>query len=72
MSGIRGEAALSETDKLYAAVAEEFEKRYVSQGFTVNRSIEETLDLGWELLRILPRAELKRIKEQYLDKYYEK
>ncbi len=72
LSAILGEAALSETDKLYAAFAEEFEKRYVSQGFTVNRSIEETLDLGWELLRILPRAELKRIKEQYLDKYYEK
>lgn len=72
LSAILGEAALSETDKLYAAFAEEFEKRYVSQGFTVNRNIEETLDLGWELLRILPRAELKRIKEQYLDKYYEK
>ena len=72
LSAILGEAALSETDKLYAAFAEEFEKRYVSQGFTVNSSIEETLDLGWELLRILPRAELKRIKEQYLDKYYEK
>ena len=72
LSAILGEAALSETDKLYAAFAEEFEKRYVSQGFTVNRSIEETLDLGWELLRILPRAELKRIKEQYLDKNYEK
>ena len=70
LSAILGEAALSETDKLYAAFAEEFEKRYVSQGFTVNRSIEETLDLGWELLRILPRAELKRIKEQYLDKSY--
>ena len=72
LSAILGEAALSETDKLYAAFAEEFEKRYVSQGFTVNRSIGETLDLGWELLHILPRAELKRIKEEYLDKYYEK
>ena len=72
LSAILGEAALSETDKLYAAFAEEFEKRYVSQGFTVNRSIEETLDLGWELLHILPRAELKRITEEYLDKYYEK
>ena len=72
LSAILGEAALSEMDKLYASFAEEFEKRYVSQGFTVNRSIEETLDLGWELLHILPRAELKRIKEEYLDKYYEK
>ena len=72
LSAILGEAALSEMDKLYAAFADEFEKRYVSQGFTVNRSIEETLDLGWELLHILPRAELKRIKEEYLDKYYKK
>ena len=72
LSAILGEAALSEMDKLYASFAEEFEKRYVSQGFTVNRRIEETLDLGWELLHILPRAELKRIKEEYLDKYYKK
>ena len=69
LSAILGEAALSDTDKLYAKFAEAFEKEYVSQGFTVNRSIEETLDLGWKLLRILPRAELKRIKEQYIRKY---
>ena len=69
LAAILGKAALSDTDKLYAKFAEEFEKRYVSQGFTVNRSIEETLDLGWELLRILPRSELKRIKEQYIEKY---
>ena len=69
LSAILGEAALSDTDKLYARFAEAFEKEYVSQGFTVNRTIEETLDLGWKLLRILPRAELKRIKEQYIRKY---
>lgn len=69
LSAILGEAALSDTDKLYAKFAEAFEKEYVSQGFAVNRSIEETLDLGWKLLRILPRAELKRIKEQYIRKY---
>ena len=69
LSAILGEAALSDTDKLYAKFAEAFEKEYVSQGFTVNRSIEETLDLGWKLLHILPRAELKRIKEQYIRKY---
>ena len=45
--------------------------RYVSQGYYTNRTIEETLDIGWELLRILPRAELKRIRDEYLDKYYE-
>lgn len=69
LSAILGEAALSETDKLYAAFAEKFEKEYVSQGFSTNRTIEETLDLGWKLLKILPRSELKRIKEQYIEKY---
>ena len=69
LAAILGEAALSDTDKLYAKFAEAFEREYVSQGFTVNRSIDETLDLGWKLLRILPRAELKRIKEAYLEKY---
>ena len=66
---ILGEAALSPTDLLYAKFADEFEKRYVSQGFDENRTIEETLDLGWELLRMLPRSELKRIKPEMLDKY---
>ena len=59
---ILGEAALSPTDLLYAKFADEFEKRYVAQGTDENRSIEQTLDLGWELLSILPRSELKRIK----------
>ena len=66
---ILGEAALSPTDLLYAKFADELEKRYVSQGFDENRTIEETLDLGWELLRMLPRSELKRIKPEMLDKY---
>ncbi|MCI9031550.1 MAG: V-type ATP synthase subunit B [Clostridia bacterium] len=69
LSAILGDAALTETDKKYAKFAEEFERRYVSQGFNTNRSIEETLDLGWELLSILPRSELKRIKDEYIDKY---
>ena len=71
LSAILGEAALTEIDRLYAKFAEEFEKNYVSQGFNCNRSIEETLDIGWELLKILPRNELKRIKDVYLDKYYD-
>ena len=54
---------------IYAKFAEEFEKKYVSQGFTANRSIDETLDLGWELLKILPRSELKRIKEVYIEQH---
>ncbi len=69
---ILGEAALSPTDLLFAKFADEFEKRYVSQGYDENRSIEDTLDLGWELLSMLPRAELKRIKPEMLDKYLPK
>lgn len=69
LSAILGEAALSDTDKLYAKFADEFEKQYVNQGFETDRTIEQTLDLGWKLLRILPRSELKRIKDVYLDKY---
>ena len=69
---ILGESALTDIDKLYAKFADEFEKQYVSQGFEANRSIEETLDIGWELLRILPRSELKRISDEFLDKYYDK
>ncbi len=70
LSAILGEAALSETDKLYAKFAEEFEKKYVGQGFEKDRTIEETLSVGWELLRILPASELKRIRREYLDKYF--
>ncbi len=69
---ILGESALSPTDLLYAKFADEFEKRYVSQGYETNRSIEETLNLGWELLSILPRSELKRIKQDMIDKYLPK
>ena len=67
-----GEAALSPTDLLYAKFADEFEKRYVNQGSGENRSIEETLDLGWELLSILPKSELKRIKPELIEKYLPK
>src|SRR5699024_5592714 len=66
---ILGESALSESDKAFAKFADEFEKLYVSQGYNSNRTIVETLDLGWDLLKILPRAELKRIKDKYIEKY---
>lgn len=66
---ILGEAALTDADKLYAKFADEFEAEYVSQGFEKDRSIEETLELGWKLLSILPVGELKRIKQEYIDKY---
>lgn len=69
---ILGEAALTEIDKKYAQFAEAFEKEYVSQGYATDRSIEETLSIGWKLLSILPRTELKRIKDEYLDMYYGK
>ncbi|MEG1072087.1 MAG: V-type ATP synthase subunit B [Oscillospiraceae bacterium] len=72
LMAILGEAALSPTDLLYAKFADEFEKRYVAQGTEENRSIEETLALGWELLSILPKSELKRIKPELIEKYLPK
>ena len=69
---ILGESALTDTDLKFAKFADEFETRYVSQGFDTDRSITETLDLGWELLRLLPREELKRIKGDMVDKYLPK
>lgn len=67
---ILGEAALTEMDKFYAKFADAFEQLYVSQGYTTDRDIETTLEIGWKLLSILPRSELKRIKDVYLDEYY--
>ena len=72
LMSILGEAALSPTDLLYAKFADEFEKRYVSQGSDENRSIFETLDLGWDLLSILPTSELKRIRPEFIAKYMPK
>ena len=69
---VLGEAALTETDKLYANFADAFEREYVSQGYRTDRSVEETLDLGWKLLGMLPRSELKRISDALLDEYYGK
>ena len=69
---VLGEDALTDMDKLYAKFADEFEKEYVSQGFDTDRSIEETLNIGWKLLSILPRSELKRVSDEFLDKYYGK
>lgn len=69
LEAILGEAALSATDRKYVEFTERFEEEYINQGFYTNRTIEETLDLGWELLSILPRTELKRIKDDMLDEY---
>ncbi len=70
LMAILGEAALSDIDKLYAQFAEAFEEKYVSQGYDNDRGIEETLEIGWELLSILPKSELKRIKDEFIEKYY--
>ena len=72
LSAILGDAALSPVDRLYAKFAEEFETKYVSQGNSTDRTIEDTLRIGWELLTILPRAEMKRIRDKYLEEYYDK
>ena len=69
LAAILGDSALTAVDKTYAKFADSFEKQYVSQGFSADRPVEETLDIGWRLLRILPRAELKRIDERFIDKY---
>lgn len=66
---ILGEAALTDIDLMYAKFSQEFEKQYVSQGYEKERTVEETLDLGWELLRMLPKSELKRIKDELIQKY---
>ena len=70
LSVILGDAALSDMDKLYAKFADAFEEEYVSQGFKTNRTIEETLALGWKMLAILPKSELKRIDDDLIRKYY--
>ncbi|MHC1580450.1 MAG: V-type ATP synthase subunit B, partial [Methanopyraceae archaeon] len=67
-----GEEALTERDRKFLKFADEFEQRFVKQGRDENRDIEETLDLGWELLAILPERELKRVSEEYIKKYHPK
>ena len=66
---ILGEAALSDAAKQFAKFADAFEQRYVNQSNNTNRTIEDTLNLGWELLSLLPRTELKRIKPELIEKY---
>ena len=72
LSAILGDAALTPVDRKYAEFAEAFEERYVNQGFNENRTIEQTLQIGWELLTILPRTEMKRNSDKYLEQYYDK
>lgn len=70
MASILGESSLTELDKLYVKFTEAFEQEFIKQGFYTNRSIETSLDLGWDLLSMLPKTELKRIRDVYIDKYY--
>lgn len=70
LSAVLGDAALSEMDKVYAKFAKHFEEEYIGQGDNENRSIEKTLEIGWKLLSMLPKSELKRISDEYIDKYY--
>ena len=66
---ILGDSALSEADLAFAKFAKEFEEKYINQGYYTNRSIEETLDIGWSLLKLIPKSELKRIDDKLIEKY---
>ena len=68
--GILGEDSISELDLKYVKFAEKFEEKYINQSFIQNRTIEETLNIGWELLRMLPKSELKRIDYKFVEQYY--
>src|SRR5690554_5026162 len=72
LSLVLGDSALSRLDQIYARFADEFEKEFISQGFETNRSIIDTLDISWKLLSMLPKGELRRIKPDYVEKYYNK
>ncbi|MBT4446125.1 V-type ATP synthase subunit B [archaeon] len=67
-----GESSLSDTDKLFMRFGESFEEKFISQGFSENRSIKDTLDLGWKLLSTLPKSELKKAKKAFIEKYMKK
>ncbi|MBN1151246.1 V-type ATP synthase subunit B [candidate division WOR-3 bacterium] len=67
---ILGEAALSDLDRKYLRFAQQFEDKYISQNFDDNRTIEYTLNLGWELLSVFPKIELRRVREEYIEKYF--
>lgn len=71
LAQVIGEEELSDTDKKYLEFGKQFERRFVKQGYDENRNLERTLDLMWELLKILPKSELNRVKPEYIDKYME-
>ena len=69
---VLGEAALSESDRIFLKFSEEFERRFVNQRPDENRTIQETLDIGWSLMSLLPRSEIKRVSQENMDKYMPK
>ena len=71
LASVIGEEELSEIDKAYMSFGVQFEKSFVAQGFDENRSIEETLELGWDLLCLLPKSEIDRVDEKLLDEKYD-
>jgi len=72
LSAVVGEEALGERDKKYLKFADEFERRFIQQGFEENRSIEQTLEIAWDLFSIVPETELKRVKREYIEKHLKK
>ena len=72
LASVIGEDELSAADKQLMEFGRVFEQRFINQGYTENRTIEETLDLGWELLSMLPREQLDRVDEEMLDQHYAK
>jgi V/A-type H+/Na+-transporting ATPase subunit B len=72
LSAVVGEEALSATDKTYLKFADVFEKRFIAQGTHEDRTIEQTLELGWEMLAMFPESELKRLKKEFIEKYGKK
>lgn len=72
LATVLGESALTQVDLLFVKFADEFERKFVKQGINENRTIEQTLELGWELLVMLPVEELKRVKPEFIEKYMKK
>jgi len=70
LASVIGEEELSKTDKQYLRFGEAFEREFIGQGLREERSLDDTLDRGWQLLSMLPREELSRVSDELLDKYY--
>jgi V/A-type H+-transporting ATPase subunit B len=69
LASIIGEGALTDTDKLYLKFGEELERKFINQGFDERRTIEETLEIAWDVLSVLPESELRRLEKVFVEKY---